>query len=80
MEKDSLTAATIMFGLSPEQDRDSCSTYLQLMGRKDFAETLSSRLSPEEIEQLVDLTASLMRKHLSKQEYHQLFLGADHHH
>lgn len=79
MEKDSLSAATIMFGLTPEKDRESCSTYLQLLGRRECAEALSSRLSPEEIEQLVDLTSSLMRKHLSKKEYHQLFLGGDHH-
>lgn len=80
MKKDSLSASTIMFGMTPEQDRESCCTYLQLLGRREFAETLSSRLSPEEIERLVELTASLMRKHLSKQEYHKLFLGDDHHH
>lgn len=79
MKKDLLSAATIMFGMTPEQDRESCGTYLQMLGRKEFAETLSSRLSPEEIERLVELTSSLMRKHLSKQEYHQLFLGDNHH-
>ncbi|MCG6931447.1 MAG: hypothetical protein LJE64_12910 [Desulfofustis sp.] len=73
-----LDAATIMFGLTPERDRESCSTYLQILGRRDLAQTLSSRLSPEEIEQLVEVTSSLMRRHLSRQEYHLLFLGNSH--
>ena len=69
-----------MFGLTPEKDRESCAIFLQLLGRPDLAETLSSRLSPGEIERLVDLVSSLMREHLSKQEYHRLFLDEDHHH
>lgn len=80
MRTHQLDAATIMFGLTPERDRESCSTYLQILGRRDLAQTLSARLSPEEIEQLVELTSSLMRRHLSKQEYHRLFLGDSHHH
>jgi len=79
-EEDDLSAADVMFGMSPEQDRKSCSIYLQMLGRKEFAETLSARLAPAEIEQLVDLTSALMRTHLSKQEYHRLFLGDNHHH
>jgi hypothetical protein len=79
MKKDSLHAATIMFGMTPEQDRESCCIYLQMLGRKECAETLSSRLSSEEIEHLVEMTSSLMRKHLSKQEYHKLFLRDDDH-
>jgi hypothetical protein len=67
--------ATISFGLSLEEDRHSCATYLRLLGRADFAELLSSRLTSDEIEALVDLTAQLMRTHLSKQEYHLEFLA-----
>lgn len=67
--------ASISFGLSLEQDRRSCATYLRLLGRSEFAELFSSRLSSEEIDALVDLTAQLMRTHLSKQEYHQEFLA-----
>jgi len=49
-----------------------------LLGKPELAETLASRLTPEEIEELVDLTTSLMRKYLSKQEYHKQFLGDIH--
>ena len=80
MKENVPSPASIMFGMTPEQDRESCRRYLQLLGRPEFAEIFSSRLSPDEIEQLVDLTGSLMRRHLSKQEYHRLFLGDSHHH
>ena len=71
----------ICFGLSEELDTESCAAYLQLLGRKEFAEMFSERLSSEEIEILVDMIASLLHRHLSKQEYHRLFLlEQDHHH
>jgi len=70
----------ICFGLSDELDRASCASYLQLLGRKDFAELFAERLSGEEIEIVVDMLGSLMHKHLTKQEYHRLFLLDDHHH
>lgn len=68
----------ICFGLSSEQDKVSCALYLQLLGKKNCAELLAARLSREEIGHLIDLLGSLMRKHLSKKEYHFAFLGADH--
>jgi hypothetical protein len=68
--------ATISFGLSLEEDRHSCATYLRLLGRSEFAELFSSRLTSEEIDALVDLTTQLMRAHLSEQEYHREFLGS----
>ncbi len=67
----------ICFGLSSELDRQSCAAYLQLLGNPKLAETLASRLSSEEIEELVELSSSLLRKHLSKREYDTLFLGED---
>ena len=70
----------ICFGLSPELDRQSCGAYLQLLGRTELANTLCSRLSQEEIDQLIGLIGGLMRTHLSKHEYHTLFLGEEHSH
>lgn len=72
--------ATICFGLSLELDRQSCAAYLELLGRPELARTLASRLSSEEIDSLVEIIGSLMRSHLSKKEYHHLFLGQDHSH
>ena len=72
--------ATICFGLSPELDRQSCGAYLQLLGRPELAQTLCARLSKAEIDQLIELISGLMRTHLSKPEYHSLFLGEEHSH
>lgn len=68
----------ICFGLSEELDRQSCAAYLRLLGRTELAQTLSARLSPREIEELIDLISSLMRKHLTTPEYHSLFLHEQH--
>ena len=71
----------ICFGLNETLDRQSFSCFLQLAGRVEFADLLAGRLSSEEIEQHVDAFTGLLKKHLSKNEYHQIFLGdEDHHH
>ncbi len=62
------------FGLTEDLDRQSFATFLQLSGRKEFAELFAERLSSEEIIQFVDAFFELLKKHLSKNEYHQLFL------
>lgn len=69
---------TICFGLNPELDQQSCGAYLQLLGRPQLAQTICSRLSQEEIDQLIGLISGLMRTHLNKHEYHLLFLGDEH--
>jgi len=66
---------TICFGLSPELDRQSLASYLQLLGHAELSTTLAARMSSAEIEELIDLIGALMRQHLSKKEYHHLFLG-----
>lgn len=72
--------AKICFGLSEELDRSSLTHFLRLSGGKHFAEVFSSRLSSEEIHQLSDMFMVLIRKHLSEQEYHSLFLQDQQHH
>ena len=69
----------ICFGLSTALDRSSCAAYLQLLGRKEFSELFAQRLSSEEIETVIDMIGSLLQKHLTKQEYHRLFLLDEHH-
>ena len=70
----------ICFGLSLELDQQSCAAYLQLLGRFEVAHTLCSRLSQEEIDQLIGLVSGLIRNHMTKNEYHTLFLGQEHSH
>jgi len=70
----------ICFGLSEELDRQSFATFLWLSGQPDFAETLSSRISMEDIDTHVTAFMGLLRKHLDKQEYHRFFLHEEDHH
>ena len=39
-----------------------------------MAETLSSRLTSEEIDEILSLFTRLMKKHLAENEYHRIFL------
>ena len=64
----------ICFGLSEKLDRTSFSNILQLLGRKEFADLLSARLSSEEINQAFDQITLILRNHLSEDEYHEDFL------
>ena len=70
----------ICFGLTEELDRQSLATFLQLGGQENLATLLAERLSSEEIIQFVDHFMDLLRKHLSENEYHRIFLGDTHHH
>jgi hypothetical protein len=64
----------VAFGLSREIDEASLVVYLQQFSDDRLIEVLRSRLSDEEILHTVDLIMGLLRKHLSKDEYHRLFL------
>lgn len=67
------------FGLTEELDKESFSCYLQIAGRKEFADILAERVSSEEILTFVDSFTALLRKYLSENEYHSLFLQDDDH-
>lgn len=69
-----LSPHQMCFGLSTDLDRKSAACFLQLLGRKELAETLAERLSSEEIEKLVQFTTGLMKDNMSEDEYHELFL------
>jgi hypothetical protein len=75
-----IDASKIYFGLTEELDRQSFAAFLQLGGREEFAKLLASRLTSEEIIRFVDHFMDLLRRHLSENEYHGLFLGDTHHH
>lgn len=70
----------ICFGLTEDLDRQSLTTFLRLGGQEEFSRLFAERLSSEEILQFVDLFMNLLRKHLSEDEYHRIFLGDSHHH
>ena len=62
------------FGLNLELDRESLNCFLQLMGRPALAATLTSRLSREEIQDLVHYLTGILKSNMSEDEYHELFL------
>jgi len=62
------------FGLNLELDRESVACFLQLMGRQELAETLASRLSSEDIQGIVHSFTGILKKNMSEDEYHELFL------
>ena len=64
----------ICFGLSEELDQSSLAHFLRLSGKEEFVDVFCERLSSEEILHLSDQFMMLIRKHLSEQEYHYLFL------
>jgi len=62
------------FGLNEELDRESIACFLQLLGRKELTETLAGRLSNGDIEALVHYLTGLLKKNMTEDEYHELFL------
>jgi hypothetical protein len=62
------------FGFSREVDEKSLMFYLQKISADDLVKALVPRLSDQEITQLFELMSQLMRKYLTDDEYHHLFL------
>ena len=69
-----LDSSKICFGLSEQRDQESFSTFLQLAGREEFVNTLSKRLNSKEIDSFVTHFTSILKTHLSEDEYHDIFL------
>jgi len=70
----------ICFGLNEQLDQQSFSCFLQLAGRREFADFLSKRLSEEEIHSFVNFFTGLLKRKLTQEEYHRLFLQEEHSH
>ncbi|MBP7516275.1 MAG: cytoplasmic protein [Desulfobulbus sp.] len=70
----------MLFGLDRNTDEQSLVTFLRLFSQDRLLGTLAPRMREEEIHQVVDLLTGIMRNHLSGEEYHNLFLGEEHHH
>ena len=62
------------FGLTLELDRESITCFLQLMGRPELAGILANRLSSEEILEITHFFTGVLKKNMSEDEYHELFL------
>jgi 1,2-phenylacetyl-CoA epoxidase catalytic subunit len=62
------------FGLDRTTDENTLIYYLQKFADDELMAVLKHRLSDAELSTLFDLLSQLMRKHLSEEEYHSLFL------
>lgn len=70
----------ICFGLNRHLDQQSFSFFLQLAGRPGFADFLSQRVSGDDIHGFVHFFTGLLKRTLSEEEYHRLFLQDEEHH
>ncbi|MEJ2032598.1 MAG: hypothetical protein P8Y63_06080 [Deltaproteobacteria bacterium] len=67
-------ASAICFGLDRPTDERSLQLFLQNFAEPAVLEVLIPRLNDSEIEAAIDFLTGLLRRHLSKEEYHRLFL------
>ena len=71
---DPLKPEQMCFGLERDLDIRSFSCFLQLIGSREFAETLAHRMPSEEMDDFLSNFTRILKKHLSEKEYHTLFL------
>jgi hypothetical protein len=67
-------AGPLAHGLDRESDLATLTVYLQKLSDDDLAAILLPRLTRSEVDALFDLIATTLRRHLSEEEYHRLFL------
>jgi hypothetical protein len=61
-------------GLDRETDLATLQVYLQKISDDDLLAQLLPRLNAEEVDHFLDLIGRTLRRHLSGEEYHRLFL------
>jgi len=64
----------ICFGLDRPLDEQSLVAFMETLSAPGLLHALVPRLEDEEIIAVVDFFTGLMKKHLSHEEYHRLFL------
>ncbi len=64
----------IGFGLDRRTDEATVTYYLQKISDDALMANLRRRMSDEDLEDLFNLLGNLLRKYLSEEEYHSLFL------
>ncbi len=62
------------FGLNRETDEETIMFYLQKFSEDSFLKALIPRLSDEELGEIYIFINDKLKKHLSEDEYHALFL------
>jgi hypothetical protein len=62
------------FGLDRETDEKTLTWYLQKFSDDDHMAMIRERMSEEDLKALFDLLGGLLKKYLSEEEYHGVFL------
>ncbi|MFO8083908.1 MAG: cytoplasmic protein [Desulfobacterales bacterium] len=62
------------FGLNRETDENTVVYYLQKFSDDLLMKKLIKRLEDKELEEIFECISRLLKKYLSEEEYHQLFL------
>ena len=62
------------FGFDRETDENTVVCYLQKFSDDRLMKILKNRLSDEELEKIFEFVSMLLKKHLTEDEYHSLFL------
>ncbi len=62
------------FGLDRPTDENTVRCYLQKFSDDALTATLLPRLDAAELAEIFDIVSRLLRRHLSEEEYHRLFL------
>lgn len=65
------------FGLDRPTDENTLAVYLQKFSDDALLAVLLPRLNAAELAETFDLVNRLMRRHMSEEEYHRLFLKDD---
>jgi len=67
----------ICFGFDRAGDERSLAAVISRFARPELQAALLPRLAEDELTATLDFLTTLMRRHLSEKEYHQLFLADD---
>jgi len=62
------------FGLDRETDGYTLTYYLQKFSDDELMEVMRQRMTPQDMEALFNMVGSLLKKYLTDEEYHTLFL------
>lgn len=62
------------FGMNRKTDEETIKFYLQKFSEDAFMDTFVPRLSDEELEMIYETVNGLLKKHITEDEYHHLFL------
>jgi hypothetical protein len=62
------------FGLDHETDGHTVTCYLQMFSDDRLMKVLRDRMTPQDLEDVFNLLAGLLKKHLTEEEYHAYFL------